>query len=57
MDDNNIATLDEFFKFIEAIGIPTSKFNRVAKNIDECLKYYNEILLKREKIPFILNSF
>tara|TARA_B100000963_G_scaffold260271_1_gene228550 strand:+ start:1600 stop:3753 length:2154 start_codon:yes stop_codon:yes gene_type:complete len=56
MDDNNIATLDEFFKFIEAIGIPTSKFNRVAKNIDECLKYYNEILLKREKIPFDIDG-
>lgn len=56
IDDNNIATLDEFFKFIEAIGIPTSKFNRVAKNIDECLKYYNEILLKREKIPFDIDG-
>ena len=51
-----IESVTEFFEVISKMGIPVSKLNKISYSIDDCLKYYNEILEKRDQIPFDIDG-
>ena len=51
-----IKTVKEFFDAISKMGIPVSKLNKISYSIDDCLKYYNEILETRDQIPFDIDG-
>ena len=40
-----IESVKEFFEAISKMGIPVSKLNKISYSIDDCLKYYNKIIL------------
>ncbi len=51
-----IESVNEFFEAISKMGIPVSKLNKISYSIDDCLKYYNEILETRDQIPFDIDG-
>ena len=51
-----IESVKEFFEAISKMGIPVSKLNKISYSIDDCLKYYNEILETRDQIPFDIDG-
>ena len=54
--DIKFSTLKEFFEIIKLFGLPTSNLNDQAKNIRECLKYYEKVLNTRDDIPFDIDG-
>lgn len=54
--DIKFSTLKEFFEIIKLLGLPTSNLNDQAKNIRECLKYYEKVLNTRDDIPFDIDG-
>ena len=54
--DIKFSTLKEFFEIIKLFGLPTSNLNDQAKNIRECLKYYEKVLNSRDDIPFDIDG-
>ena len=54
--DIKFSTLKEFFEIIKLFGLPTSNLNDQAKNIRECIKYYEKVLNTRDDIPFDIDG-
>lgn len=56
IQDINISSLDEFFSMLKEFGLPINPLNKKVADIDGCLKYYEEILENRERIPFDIDG-
>ena len=56
IQDINISSLDEFFSMLKEFGLPINPLNKKVTDIDGCLKYYEEILENRERIPFDIDG-
>lgn len=46
----------ELVKLLKDWGFRTTEFFRAAKGVNECLKYYQEILARRDKLPFEIDG-
>jgi len=46
----------EVSKHLREWGFRVTEFFRVVNGVDECLKYYQEILAKRDKLPFEIDG-
>ena len=54
--DIKVNTLEEFFDLLKELGLPTNPLNKKVIGIEKCLAYYQNILTKREQIPFDIDG-
>mgnify|MGYP003974701499 FL=1 len=54
--DIKVNTLEEFFDLLKELGLPTNPLNKKVIGIKKCLAYYQNILTKREQIPFDIDG-
>lgn len=45
-------TQSEAIEILRAVGLPTSEFTKRVRGVDGCIKYYEDMLALREKLPF-----
>ena len=54
--DIGLKTHEEVHRLLELLGFFTTKQNRHCENLDEVFKFYNEIEISREKLPFQIDG-
>ena len=50
------ATQSEILKLYSHWGLPVNPLTKVAKNIEECQKYFNDITNRRDKLPYEIDG-
>lgn len=49
-------THQEHHQIIRTLGIPENPFNKYCKNLEEVIKFHNEIAKKREELPYEIDG-
>ena len=56
VDKMSVKDLDSFFEMLKEFGLPTNPLNKKVANIDGCIDYYNDVLGRRDEIPFDIDG-
>ena len=56
VDKMSVKDLDSFFEMLKEFGLPTNPLNKKVANIDGCIDYYNDVLERRDEIPFDIDG-
>jgi DNA ligase (NAD+) len=56
VDKMSVKDLDSFFEMLKEFGLPTNPLNKKVANIDGCIEYYQNVLGRRDEIPFDIDG-